>query len=129
MSYYQEEKIAMSLKENTPLLDKGGEIHVLLSPKNTGNKNLIMGLGKTPVNEKVLAHVHSYSEECFYVIQGQGTLHLAGDESIEFEEGMAVRVPQGVEHWVENTGDVELQVIFSSAPLAPTPSQGHQNKA
>lgn len=127
MSNVQSVKYKVEMSEIKPLVDKGGEIYVLLSPKTVGMKNLIMGMGITPANEKVVRHVHNYSEECFFVVQGRGKLHLDNGVEEEFRPGSAVRVPQGVAHWIENTGFEELRVIFASAPLAPSPEAGHNN--
>jgi putative monooxygenase len=110
-----------------PMTDKGGEVILLLSPKTTGMKNLIMGVGITPVNGEVAEHVHDYGEECFFVIQGKGKLYLEDEEVIDFEEGSAVRVPQGVRHRVVNTGPDILKVVFATAPLAPVATVGHRN--
>jgi putative monooxygenase len=115
------------LSEIEPKVDKGGEVYVMLSPKNVGMENLIMGLAITPIGKNVVEHVHNYSEECFFVIQGSGKVHLEDGEEIVFSKDSAVRVPKGVKHWIENTGDEDIKVVFSSAPLAPTHEKGHKN--
>lgn len=119
------EKISINIEDIVPMTDKGGKIYIIASPKTTGNKNLIMGIGITPAGEKVKRHVHEYSEETFYVLSGKGEIEIEG-ENIVFKEGMLVRVPQGKEHEVTNIGDSELVVIFASAPLAPNDVAGHK---
>lgn len=120
-------KYKVKVSEIEPKTDRGGEVYVLLSPTTVDMKNLIMGIGITPVNGKVTEHVHNYSEECFFVVKGMGILHLGNGCTISFEVGSAVRVPQGIRHWVENTGTEELHVVFASGPLAPSPEIGHKN--
>lgn len=107
-----------------PITDKGGEIYVLLSPKTAQTSEMIMGVATVPVGINVVEHVHDYSEECFFVLQGKGTLHLEDGEAVEFESGWAVRVPRGKRHWIENTGTEEIRVVFAAAPLAPTAKAG-----
>ena len=42
-------------------------------------------------------HYHEKTDEIYYVIRGQDTLVLAGEE-IELHEGVVVYVPRGVRH-------------------------------
>lgn len=114
----------VDIKNIQPLTEKGGEIFVLLSPKTVGTENLIMGRGVTPVGAIVKKHVHNYSEELFWVEQGEGVIYYSTGERVHFHAGMAVRVPKGIEHWIENTGSTDLIVTFASAPLAPRSKDG-----
>lgn len=120
-------KYKVNIKDVKPLTDKGGKVYILISPKTVGSKNGIMGKGITPVNGTVAEHVHNYSEENFFVIKGKGKVYFGTGEVIDFEAGSAVCVPQGARHRVENTGDEDLEVIFASGPLAPSPKLGHVN--
>lgn len=120
-------KYKVDKKEVEPLRDKGGDVYVLLSGKTIGMENLIMCVGVTPVNGIVQNHVHEYSEEAFYVLEGSCKVHLGNGDTVLCDENSAVRIPKGVSHWVENTGDCQLKVVFASAPLAPTNKQGHKN--
>lgn len=107
--------------------DRGGEIQVLISPKTVGSSQLVMGVSRLPVNAVIKNHIHDYSEESFFVLKGEGVIHLQDRESIDFKAGDAVLVPKGVAHTIINTGDETLEVIFSVAPLAPSPELGHRN--
>lgn len=121
-------KLVSVAKDVTPITARGGEIHVLISPKTAGSQNMIMGAATVPVGGTVKAHVHDYSEECFYVLRGYGRVHLEGmADPIEFYPGAAVRIPQAMIHSIENTGSEEIMVVFASAPLAPSASVGHRN--
>ncbi|MGX9708480.1 cupin domain-containing protein [Laceyella tengchongensis] len=110
-----------------PLVDKGGEVRVMMSPKTVDATQLIMGTATVPVGTTVKKHVHDYGEECFYVLQGKGVLYLEGVEGIEFSAGEALIVPKGVPHSIENTGKEQIKVVFATAPLAPTAQAGHRN--
>ena len=110
-----------------PITDKGGEIRVLVSPRTVGSTQLILGVATLGVGDRVKKHAHDYGEETFFVMQGQGRIHIEGHDSVEFSVGDAVLVPRGRVHSIENTGDVEMRVVFASAPLAPSPAIGHRN--
>jgi len=110
-----------------PMKDKGGEIYVLLSPIRTQNESMIMGYAMTPVGENVKKHRHPESEECFFVISGEGEVILENDVCINFKQNDAVRIPKNVEHMIKNTGEKELKVVFAAAPLASAMKLGHVN--
>jgi mannose-6-phosphate isomerase-like protein (cupin superfamily) len=42
-------------------------------------------------------HYHEHTDEFYYVIDGQGTMTLDGDE-IELHKGVVVYIPRGVKH-------------------------------
>jgi len=120
-------KLVATAKDVQPITDKGGVIHVLVSPKTVDSRHLILGTATVPVGVTIKTHVHDYGEECFYVLRGHGRVHLECGESVEFHPGAAVRIPQGVTHSIENTSDEEILVVFATAPLAPTAVSGHRN--
>lgn len=116
------------VNETLPMKDKGGDIYILLSPKNTGNENMIMGYAITPSGTGVKEHKHPKSEECFFVIKGKGRVFFENGEVLDFEEHDAVRIPRNVKHAIENTGDNDLCVVFASGPLAKTMESGHEQE-
>jgi putative monooxygenase len=124
MSIVQENRYRRTLADIKPITDKGGAIFVLLSPKTVQTAEMIMGIANVPVGEHVTEHAHDYSEECLFVLQGEGTLFLDHEEQVALEPGCAVRIPRGRRHWIDNTGSVDLRVVFSAAPLAPTAKAG-----
>src|SRR4051794_25364194 len=98
MSIMQESPYRRTRADVKPITDKGGEIFVLLSPKTVQTAEMIMGIANVPVGERVIEHAHDYSEECFYVLQGEGTLFLDHEEQVPLGPGCAVRVPRGRRH-------------------------------
>jgi len=120
-------RLVATANDVEPITDKGGVIHVLVSPKTVGSRNLILGTATVPVGVTIKTHVHDYGEESFYVLHGHGKVHLENAESVEFHPGSAVRIPQGVTHSIENTSDEEVLVVFATAPLAPKAESGHRN--
>ncbi|HVU69375.1 MAG TPA: cupin domain-containing protein [Ktedonobacteraceae bacterium] len=107
------------LKQN-----RGGQLYTLLSPKNTGNTAGYLGILTLAPGEVFLKHYHPYSEECFYVIQGE--LTIEGDESPRtVTAGTAVFVPKYEPHRLRNNGQEEVALVFFCSPLAPSPQEGH----
>jgi putative monooxygenase len=120
-------KLVATADDVQPITDKGGVIHILISPKTVGSCNLILGTATVPVGVTIKEHIHDYGEESFYVLRGHGQVHLANGETVVFHPGSAVRIPQGVSHSIENTSGEEILVVFATAPLAPTAVSGHRN--
>jgi putative monooxygenase len=120
-------KLKCNCNNVSVITKRGDEVRVLISPKTVGATQLIMGKAILPGMAKVDPHVHDHSEETFFVLKGQGIIHLKGLGIIKFSEGDAVLVPKGIEHWVENTLNTKMEIIFASAPLAPNPEAGHRD--
>ena len=53
-------------------------------------------------------HYHEKTDEVYYVIRGQGTMVLDGEE-IELHEGVVVYVPRGVRH--KAVGDLTVLTV------------------
>ena len=118
------QKLAMGPEDVATIEDRGGEIHVLISPTSVGSTKMIMGTATVPVGGKVLQHAHPHSEECFYVMRGEGKI-VFEDGEVPFKAGQAVLTPQNTAHSIFNTGEEEILVVFASGPLAPSPKEGH----
>lgn len=103
---------------------RGGRLKTLLSTKNTGNTAGYMGTLALSPGEVFLKHYHPYSEECFYVVQGE--VAIENDEStVIARAGTGVFVPKNDPHRLRNTGTQETVLVFFCSPLAPSPAEGH----
>lgn len=125
MTTQQLRRLVMGHQDVPTIEDRGGEIHVLISPTSVQSTQLIMGTATVPVGGRVLRHAHPHGEECFYVLQGKGQITIEGVGVLPFQSGEAVLTPQGAVHSIENMGDEEIRVVFAAAPLAPSPKEGH----
>jgi mannose-6-phosphate isomerase-like protein (cupin superfamily) len=54
-------------------------------------------------------HFHKY-DEVIYVLEGEGTLHIAGEEA-PLGPGACVHLPATLVHCLENTGESEMQLL------------------
>ncbi len=61
------------------------------------------------------AHAHAGCEEVVYVVAGRGRIWVDG-QAQEVAPGMAVLIPQGAEHGVENGAEAPLQIVGAMAP-------------
>lgn len=58
------------------------------------------------------------TEECYFVVRGEGTATLAGKKQ-QIKKGMFVHMPPWCEHGVENTGTETLEILICTAPANP----------
>jgi mannose-6-phosphate isomerase-like protein (cupin superfamily) len=59
-----------------------------------------------------------YTEECYVILRGRGTMTLAG-EKVKVRAGMFIHLPPWCEHGVENTGEETMEILICTAPPNP----------
>ena len=60
-------------------------------------------------------HAHQDADKIYVVLEGSGTFRI-GSEEQELGPETVVLAPSGVEHGVENTGEVRLTLLVFMAP-------------
>lgn len=115
----------VNLNDTNKIEHLNGTLQMLLTPKNGGSSNMIMGISNVYPKEIIDKHVHDYSDECFFVLKGSGEI-ISDSESILFKKNDCVYIPKGTNHKIYNHNDSILTVLFCSSPLAPTNAQGHR---
>ncbi len=68
-----------------------------------------------PPGESTLPHRLLKSTEVYYIISGEGRIHV-GEETEAVGEGSAVLVPPGAVQWLENTGSVPIVFLVIVDP-------------
>lgn len=71
---------------------------------------------RIPVGKSTLPHKLTKSAEVYYILEGEGVLHV-DKETAEVKPGRAVYVPPGAEQYLENTGDRELSFLCIVDPM------------
>jgi mannose-6-phosphate isomerase-like protein (cupin superfamily) len=93
----------------------GSSIRELLSHRNSAIRKQSLAEATVPPGVKTLAHYHPQSEEIYYILRGQGQMHLQ-QESRTVRAGDAVAIPPGMTHWIENTSSDDLVFLCCCAP-------------
>jgi quercetin dioxygenase-like cupin family protein len=104
-------------KEITPLQFPGRSLTVLISPEN-GTEHMTVAISKVPAGGMLPWHLHETSEEIIYVMQGEGVAHHESlKEPVKIFPGMALFMPKGKKHSIENHGKDEMRLycVFSPA--------------
>jgi quercetin dioxygenase-like cupin family protein len=71
-------------------------------------------------------HSHSY-DEIVYIIDGEGILHLGGQERV-IGPGSAMHLPPLVEHCLENTGKGSMRVLGVFHPSGDPASRAYESE-
>jgi putative monooxygenase len=108
----------------TPNRRRGGDVRILLSPRTVASTSGFGGALTMEPGEYVCEHLHPYSEEFIYVIEGTLRIRIE-EEFADLGAGDAVMVPIGAKHRMVNEGTGTARVIFHLSPLAPRPELGH----
>lgn len=115
----------ISLHDVEAISNRGGNLKILISPKTSTSAHLVMGYSKLKNGEELKRHIHDYSDEVFFVLNGSGLLRT-NEGDIKFKQFDAVHVPKKTTHTIINNGDQDMEVIFCVSPLAPSPELGHR---
>ncbi len=90
------------------------EIRFLITGEQTGGAffmaevSIMPGGGNPP-------HIHHREEECFYLQEGELTIQVGGRIQTA-SAGDFIRLPRGVAHSFQNTGNVDAKVLLVVAP-------------
>jgi len=88
-----------------------------------GAKQVFLRNSDTPTNVTQVAygmftaadycelHTHPTMEECFFFLKGEG-MYTVGDQSIDLQSGVFVRIPAGVPHRLEAIGIAPLEYVY-----------------
>jgi len=104
--------------------DRGGSMHVLLSPRTVETKTGFMGTLVLSPAEIYQKHYHPYSDEYLYIVRGEVTITGASN-TIVAQADTGVFIPKDAPHRLQNTGTEDALIVFFACPLAPRPDLGH----
>ncbi|EUJ19986.1 cupin domain-containing protein [Listeria aquatica] len=103
-----------------------GELEVLISPSFLEKSEVFVTLCTINPKTKAPVHVHDYSQEHIYIIEGEGDLVIE-NEIQTLTKGDIAAVPMGVPHTINNEGEKPLKALLVMAPVAPEGHLGHRN--
>ncbi|MFQ5904879.1 MAG: cupin domain-containing protein [Candidatus Binatia bacterium] len=93
----------------------GSTIREIIHPSNTPSVGQRLAEARLAPRCATAKHVHKRSEEIYYILSGKGRMHLGGEDSMVGEND-AIYIPSGTEHFIENTGDIDLIFLCSCMP-------------
>jgi mannose-6-phosphate isomerase-like protein (cupin superfamily) len=122
--------------EIEPMTFPSGESHAsLIEPDGVGSTELTVSQYILKAHTQNGGGVHPENDEAYYVLRGRARVLLGGDPVdgsggrwSDLAPDMAVFVPAGTFHHLENDGDEDF-VILTICPRLPRPGSGLVNEA
>lgn len=93
----------------------GSEIRELLAHRNSCIQQQSLAEARLVAGASTTPHYHAKTEEIYYILQGQGVMHI-GEESSQVGPGDAIAIPPGQVHHIENLGSAVLTFLCCCAP-------------
>jgi mannose-6-phosphate isomerase-like protein (cupin superfamily) len=94
-----------------------------LVDKDVGCFDVTQFVGTIPAG-RAPSHSHVY-DEVVYVVEGEGVLHLGGEQT-PIREGTCIHLPPLVEHCLENTGANNMKVLGVFYPQGDPASRAYE---
>lgn len=88
-----------------------GAKQVFLRNSDTPTKVTQVAYGTFTQSDYCERHSHATMEECFFFVKGRGVYEVA-DQQVTLESGVFVRIPAGVPHRLEATGEEPLEYVY-----------------
>ncbi|MBI4345006.1 MAG: cupin domain-containing protein [Euryarchaeota archaeon] len=105
-----------SREKAEPFVAKDGSlIREIVHPRSSGARNQSLAEATVRPGARTKEHHHGRSEEIYYLLEGEGRVHVGG-EAREVGRTEAIIIPPAVRHYIENVGAVDLVFLCCSAP-------------
>jgi mannose-6-phosphate isomerase-like protein (cupin superfamily) len=95
-----------------------------LVDRETGCLDMTQFVGVIPPGHAGM-HSHTY-DEVVYIVEGEGVLHLDGQEPTPISSGSCIHLPPLVEHCLENVGGTPMRVLGVFHPSGDPASRAYE---
>lgn len=103
-------------KDAPPFITKdASEIREILAPRNSSIERQSLAEARVLTGQSTEEHIHSKTEEIYYVLKGRGRIRIDGEER-EIRPGDGIAIPPGTRHKVWNTGSSDLVFLCCCVP-------------
>ncbi len=106
--------ILRQIAEQAPFTTKDGStIRSILDRANAPVQNQSLAEATVPAGTATERHYHKLSEEFYFILEGQGTMEIDGEEGL-VKPGDAILIPPGA--WHQITASETLRFLCCCAP-------------
>lgn len=86
-----------------------------MHPQIHGNRQQSLAEARVSIGQTTQRHFHHQSEELYYILSGEGEMHL-GDDDFRVAVGDTVHIAPGTHHCITNIGNEVLKFLCCCAP-------------
>lgn len=106
----------INLQDARPFITAdGSEIRELLAHRNSCIRKQSLAEARLAPGMTTESHLHKKTEEIYYILEGEGEMHMA-EETRSVHPGDAIAIPPGTVHSISNTGTTTLKFLCCCAP-------------
>ena len=91
------------------------EIREILSPQNSSIAKQSLAEAVVKPGKATQEHIHSKTEEIYYVLEGEGQMHIDGETRV-VRTGDGIAILPGSKHKIVNTGKTNLIFLCCCVP-------------
>lgn len=95
--------------------EDGSEIRELMARRNSAIRNQSLAEATLGPGQSTRPHYHPRAEEIYYILRGQGWMHIEGKEQA-VGPGDAIAIPAGKRHQISQRGSESLVFLCCCAP-------------
>ena len=88
----------------------------LVMPETAGARHIDYRISMYQPMAYVKLHMHKVQEQVYHVIEGEGLMHIAGEDHVVRRHDF-IFLPPGVDHSISNTGLVDLVFLVVTSPV------------
>ena len=88
----------------------------LINPDNSAARHLDYRISMYQPMAYVKVHQHTVQEQVYHVIEGEGLMHIDGEDRVVRKHDF-IFLPPGVDHSISNTGLVDLVFLVVTSPV------------
>ena len=89
----------------------------LVMPDTAGSHHIDYRISMYQPKAYVEAHSHKVQEQVYHVIEGEGLMHIDGEDHVVRRHDF-IFLPPGVPHAISNTGLVDLVFLVVTSPVS-----------
>jgi mannose-6-phosphate isomerase-like protein (cupin superfamily) len=89
----------------------------LVMPETAGSQHIDYRISMYQPMAYVKVHQHKVQEQVYHVIEGEGLMHIAGEDHVMRKHDY-IFLPPGVDHAISNTGLVDLVFLVVTSPVS-----------
>lgn len=109
-------RVATARSKAYPILGGKGSARILFDAASAADKALSLGALTIEGGAEVPAHIHDGSTEVLLILEGTGSMTIAGEE-MPVAAGDAIQVPSGIEHAF--TAESQVKAVQMYTPSGP----------
>jgi quercetin dioxygenase-like cupin family protein len=101
-------------------------VQFLVDQAKAGTDDFLLGWTVLPPGARHDRHLHHDADEFFIVLEGSGEIYVEGGATEPAGKGDVIFTPRGKVHGFDNTGDVDVVLVWGWSGAGSLESSGYE---